>query len=215
MIIELRPHGMPGLLVAIEGPDGSGKTTLEEVVESALRRRGLSSVLTQQPTRWWRDDPKVAETRRNPDEGLSPMALALFSLADRFEHQVRVVEPALLAGRPVLTNRYVFSLLTHFMVEGDLDLDALRPVLAHLLRPDLLIVLDAPTHVLLERVIERDGSDPRRWDQQRAYVERSREAYVSLASRNGGHVLRTDRPGAARDALTLVEELLLDRRGSS
>jgi dTMP kinase len=87
-----------GVLLALEGVDGSGKTTQARLLAEALRQRGLAVLLTREPT----SGPAGEKLRRylaGPSRHLSPDAeLALF-LEDRREHVALVIRPALAAGQ--------------------------------------------------------------------------------------------------------------------
>ena len=144
---------------------------------------------------------------------LAPLSLAAFSIADRLDHQHHVVEPALRAGELLLSNRYLLSLAAHYLTTEEVDQELFAPLYRQILRPDVLVVLDAPTEVLLQRVVERDGDDRRRWDQQEEFVARNRAAFRALAHSNDALLLESvDDPGGLVDRVwSLLEPLLVAR----
>ena len=190
MRLGMTPHPGPGVLVVIEGPDGSGKTTLEAGLLDRMDQHGVAPRILLQPTTWWRDDERV-RPRWWATRGARPLGLAAFSIADRLDHQFHVVEPALLAGEVLLSNRYLLSLSAHYLTTDEVDQGLFAPLYAQIIRPDVLVVLDAPTDVLLQRVVERDGEDRRRWDQQEAFVARNRTAFRQLAQDNDALLLES------------------------
>ena len=102
----------PGRIVVLEGIDGSGTTTQASRLAASLRELGHSVVSTREPS----DGPigvlvRQALTRRLV--GLSDRALALLFAADRLDHLASVVEPALAAGKVVVSDRYVLSSLAY------------------------------------------------------------------------------------------------------
>ncbi|GAA1226349.1 hypothetical protein GCM10009665_16150 [Kitasatospora nipponensis] len=194
MELNLPPHGLPGLLLTVCGPDGCGKSTLEAGLLDRLASRGVTPQVLIQPSAWWREDPRVRSTMVAGPRSLDPLALALFALADRVDQQAHEVLPVLAAGGTILSNRYLLSLCAHFLTTREIDQALLTPLYRQLVAPDLMVVLDAPTPVLLDRVVRRDGPDPRRWDQQPEFVARNREAFLALARANGALVLDTTRP---------------------
>ena len=102
----------PGRFVVLEGIDGSGTTTQAARLAASLRELGHSVVSTREPS----DGPigvlvRQALTRRLV--GLSDRALALLFAADRLDHLASVVEPALAAGKVVVSDRYVLSSLAY------------------------------------------------------------------------------------------------------
>src|SRR5690349_7388848 len=111
MKIELAPHGLPGVLLAICGFDGSGKSTLEAALLAALGPT-RTCVSAAAPTVWWRRDANVQRTLFGTDGGqvLPEEALLHFNLADCHVHQVDVVMPALARGDLVVGTRYLFDM---------------------------------------------------------------------------------------------------------
>lgn len=197
----------------IEGPDGSGKTTLEAGLLDRLAGRDIAPRLLLQPTTWWRDDERVRATMVGEPGGLAPLGLAAFSIADRLDHQAQVVEPALAAGEILLSNRYLLSLAAHYLTTAEVDQELFAPLYRQIVRPDVLVVLDAPTDRLLQRVVERDGEDRRRWDQQEDFVGRNRAAFRALARDNDALLLESvTEPSTLVDAVWARLEPLLEAR---
>jgi dTMP kinase len=102
----------PGRFVVLEGIDGSGTTTQAARLAASLRELGHAVVSTREPS----DGPigvlvRQALTRRLV--GLSDRVLALLFAADRLDHLASVVEPALAAGKVVVSDRYVLSSLAY------------------------------------------------------------------------------------------------------
>ena len=101
-----------GRFIVLEGIDGSGTTTQAARLAASLRELGHAVVSTREPS----DGPigvlvRQALTRRLV--GLSDRALALLFAADRLDHLASVVEPALAAGKVVVSDRYVLSSLAY------------------------------------------------------------------------------------------------------
>lgn len=147
-----------GLLIVLEGIDGSGKTTLQHKLGQELRGRGHQLVLTKEPT----DGPlgqkirmMTAADRKHmlPDE-----EFGLFH-ADRLNHVTKVVRPALEQGNTVLQDRGYWSTVAY---QGERGL--LRPWLLYESRkiapePDLWIVIDVPSEVARARIDRERKAD--------------------------------------------------------
>jgi dTMP kinase len=155
-----------GLLVALEGIDGSGTTTQAKVLcESASRR-----LFTFEPTdgaigRLIRE--LLAGARKLPDP-----AIALLFAADRLDHIDRVVAPALAEGRVVISDRYLFSSLAYQSVR--LDADWVERINSRAPAPDLTVYLRVEASVAAQRRQKR-GGEPELYDAlefQRAVVAR-------------------------------------------
>jgi dTMP kinase len=107
------PAPAPGLLIAFEGGEGSGKTTQARRVSIWLRELGYDVETTYEP-----GATKIGMRLRallldTSSTGLSPHAEALMYAADRAEHVASVIAPALDRGAIVITDRYVDSSLAY------------------------------------------------------------------------------------------------------
>jgi len=107
------PGPPPGLLIAFEGGEGSGKTTQARLISIWLRELGYDVVTTHEP-----GATKVGMRLRallldTAHTGMSPKAEALMYAADRAEHVASVISPALDRGAIVITDRYVDSSLAY------------------------------------------------------------------------------------------------------
>jgi dTMP kinase len=105
----------PGILIAIEGIDGSGKHTQAKLLEHSLASRGYQVYATGFPQyeSWF---GQLVGKFLNGDFGLleavDPHFSALLYAGDRFEAKPRI-QSALHEGKVVLVDRYVSSNLAH------------------------------------------------------------------------------------------------------
>jgi dTMP kinase len=171
-----------GRLIALEGIDGSGKSTQARAVAAAL-----GAHLTFEPGA----TPAGAELRRLllAPEGpaLSRRAEALLMLADRAEHVASVIEPALAGGAWVVTDRYADSTLAYQGYGQGLSLAGLADLVAWAtagVAADLAVLVDVPVEVAAARLeaatraggadrLERLGAD---------FATRVREGFLALAA---------------------------------
>jgi dTMP kinase len=188
------------LLLALEGVDGSGKSTQANLLAEALRRRGEPVVLTREPTA----GPAGIRLRHylaGPTRHLSPTAeLALF-LDDRREHVASLILPALAAGQVVITDRYYYSSVAY---QGALGLDPVGILAANETfapRPDLVFILALPSEIALTRLSDHPGR-LRQLTETRGYLEDVAAIYASLT---GPHIHRLD---AARPAALVHTDIL-------
>jgi dTMP kinase len=124
-----------GLLIAFEGPDGSGKTTQRKLLTKWLESRGDEVVATR-----WASSPLVQPLlkSRKRIRTLSTEEYSLLHAVD-FRHRVETtILPALWAGKTVLADRYLFTALARDAARG-LELDWLLHAYSPLLWPDLVI----------------------------------------------------------------------------
>ncbi len=100
---------MNGKLIALEGLDGSGKTTVWEALQEEFE--GQKVTFTREPTRdtWYSD---AVYRSINDDEADSMAELFLYT-ADHAAHLTNVIEPALERGEVVITDRYIDSRMAY------------------------------------------------------------------------------------------------------
>ena len=101
---------LPGRFVALEGGDATGKTTQTARLADRLRAEGRDVLATFEPG----GTPLGASLRRlllDGDVSVEPEAEALLMAADRAQHVLEVVRPALAGGSWVVSDRFMPSSL--------------------------------------------------------------------------------------------------------
>lgn len=148
---------MTGHLIAFEGGEGSGKSTQAGRLADRLGGRAL---LTFEPG----DTPLGAEVRRLvldlPGLDITDRAEALLMAADRAQHVVEVIRPALAAGKAVITDRFAGSSIAyqgHGRQLPAAEVEELSRWATDGLWPDLTILLEVSPR-LAEARLER-GKD--------------------------------------------------------
>ena len=208
------PVPSPGLLIAFEGGEGSGKTTQARLVAIWLRELGYDVVTTHEP-----GATKIGMRLRallldTAHTGMSPHAEALMYAADRAEHVASVIGPALDRGAIVITDRYVDSSLAYQGAGRNLPLDEIARFnwwATGGRTPDLTILLDMDPMAGLSR---RARSADRLEAEPADFHLRVRAGFLALARAEPGRylVLDADRPadGVTRDIQDRIRELLPD-----
>lgn len=143
-----------GSFVALEGGEGTGKSTQALLLKAYLTDRGHEVLVTHEPG----GTPPGLAIRSivlDPATGhLSPRAEALLYAADRAHHVACVIRPALARGATVITDRYIDSSLAYQGAGRTLDLDEVEQLslwATEGLLPDLTVVLDLDPAVGLVR----------------------------------------------------------------
>lgn len=181
-----KPPPYPGLLIAIEGIDGTGKSTQARLLADAVRQldafRDREIVLTKEPT----DGPIGQRIRATAITGRLPVEeeLALF-MEDRRQHVNEVIVPALQRGAVVIVDRYYFSSAAYQGARGLDWREVLRMNEVFAPRPDVLFVLDAPVEVGLERIGKRGlggsgGNSATDEFEQRESLEAARTIFLMM-----------------------------------
>jgi dTMP kinase len=173
-----------GVLVAIEGIDGSGKTTQATLLETWARGLGLDVVRSKEPTSgtWGQKIRNSKHTARMAPE----LELQAF-LNDRREHVAGVLNPALARGCFVIVDRYYYSTVAYQGARGVDPGDLLRRNREFAPKPDVVVLLDIDPRVGLERIHKRgQGQD------LFETVEELTKARAIFAGLDEPHVLRID-----------------------
>ncbi|MBF8186376.1 dTMP kinase [Nonomuraea sp. K274] len=173
---------VPGLFVAFEGGEGSGKTTQSRLIAIWLRDQGFDVVQTREP-----GSTKVGMRLRAilldaAERGLTARAEALLYAADRAEHVEKVIRPALYRGSLVVTDRYVDSSLAYQGAGRALDPGDVSKVNAWAtggLVPHLTVLIDTPPEVGLTRL---GGAADRIEAEPLEFHERVRKEFRALAA---------------------------------
>jgi dTMP kinase len=184
-----------GLFLALEGGEGSGKSTQAALLVDWLESSGHPVLLTREP-----GGTEVGKILRhivldNATGELSPRTEALTYAADKAEHVDQVVLPALADGTIVLTDRYVDSTLAYQGAGRALaiaELEAVARWATSELRPHLTIVLDLDPAIGHTRF---DGAD-RIESEPLEFHQRVRQHFLDLAAVDPRHYLVVDGGGA-------------------
>ncbi len=174
---------MRGKFITLEGQDGAGKSTNLSEIEAAIRQAGHDLVVTREP-----GGTPVGEQIRelilsSQDESFGDMTELLLIFAARAQHIESVIEPALAAGKWVLSDRFTDA--TYAYQGGGRGLDPrkiskLETLVQGNLRPDCTFLLDLPVNVGAERAGLR--SQPDRFERQRNDFKSSvRRCYLERA----------------------------------
>jgi dTMP kinase len=177
---------MRGLLITLEGIEGSGKSTQATRLRDALIQDGIPVSLTREP-----GGTPLAERIRELILGSGPEPMApetelLLFLAARAQHVARVIRPALERGEVVVCDRFTDATIAY--QGGGRTIQ--EPFLASLnewatggLEPARTYLLDVPVEVGLARARKRNMGGDRLETEGAAFFEAVRARYLDLARR--------------------------------
>ncbi len=210
------PAPARGPFITLEGPDGSGKSSLLPRLAALLRERGLDVVTTREPgstplgerirSILLDTEPRIDHTGR---------ADALLFAAARTQHVHEVIRPALARGAIVLCDRYADSSMAYQGAGSQIPLDEVRTLQQFAtggLWPDLTILLDLPVEAGLAR--KRDEVTRFEAYHDLAYHERVRAAFLAFAAAEPARyavVDATRNPDAVLAASATALDRLADR----
>ncbi len=170
-----------GRFITLEGVDGAGKSTHIPYVSELLHRAGHEVVLTREP-----GGTPLAERLRELllHEAMHPETETLLMFAARREHIEQVIQPALVRGAWVLSDRFTDASFAYQHGGRGVDADKIRILESWVqggLQPDLTLLFDVPVAVSCQRLV--GARDPDRFEQESApFFERIRNAYLQRAA---------------------------------
>ncbi len=169
--------------ITFEGIDGSGKSTQSRRFADHLRAQGQDIVLTREPG----GSPGAEEIRQlvltgDPDRWSAETEVLLFTAARR-DHLEKTIEPALAAGKTVISDRFADSTRVYQgATRGDL-----RNMVGQLhslmigREPDLTFIIDMDPATALERGLARKSGEDRFEDFGLPFQETLRHGFLALA----------------------------------
>ena len=166
---------MPGLLVALEGLDQSGKQTQAARLAARLRADGRAVTLLSFPDYATPLGGELGRALRG-GRAYGPELMQLLYVANRYEH-AGTIASALAADGVVVCDRYLASSVAYGEAQG-LDPVWLRDIQRHLPQPDVTILLDIAPEVSARR--KSEGRD--RYEQDLALLGRVRDSYLRQAA---------------------------------
>lgn len=199
-----------GLLITLEGPEGSGKSTLVRALDARLRAAGVEPLLLREPggtrvgerIRGVLLDPELAE--------LAPETELLLMVASRAQLVREKILPALAAGRVVLCDRYADASAAYQGGGRELGADAVAPLNAFAVAdavPDLTLLCLLPPAAGRARIGARDPDRLEREDA--AFHDRVHAAYRAMAASGEPRFRTVD---AARGPEEVLEQALAHLR---
>ena len=143
-----KKHIYSGVLICVEGIDGSGKSTQIELLYSWLKSKGADVILTQ-----WNSSELISNTtkkakKKNLLSGRTFSLLHAVDFADRLE---RTIKPALKAGFIVLADRYVYTAFARD-VAREVDPKWVRNMYGFAIKPDMTFYFDVSPKDSLDRI---------------------------------------------------------------
>ncbi len=165
---------LPGKLIAVEGLDGSGKSTQIYLLKRWLEMRGLKVFFTE-----WNSSVivKKATSKGKKRQLLTSTTFSIIhctDFADRYERQIL---PLLKAGYLVLCDRYIYTAFARDSVRG-CDPGWLRNLYGFARQPDLTFFFNTPLEVALGRILS--GRPQLKYHEAGMDMQLSSDPYVSF-----------------------------------
>ncbi len=170
--------------ITFEGGEGTGKTTLIEMLMKDLLASGFDAIKTREP-----GGSKISEQIRNvilnvDNTEMKYMTEALLYAASRCQHLEEVVKPALNSGKVVICDRYVDSSLAYQGYARGLGIEKVYKINDYAISgfyPDLTIYIDVDPRIGLGR-IKSNHRDMNRLDLEKiAFHDKVRNGYLEVS----------------------------------
>lgn len=179
-------NGLDGLLIAFEGPDGSGKHSRALHAQSLIQEMSkyVDVTMTHEP---WHSAEIKRKLANDGDAYSDGLLMAELYVDDRVKHTKHLLRPVLLAGGVVLLDRYKMSTLAYQWAQG-IRLHSLMELHEDrgILTPDLTFLLDIDPETAKKRIALR-GQALEKFEKNEEYVKKVISAYRSL-----GHMAQVD-----------------------
>jgi dTMP kinase len=204
----------PGRLIAVEGLDGSGKSTQIYLLKRWLELQGLKVFFSE-----WNSSElvKAATSKGKKRQLLTPTTFSLIHATDFADRYERQLVPLMRAGYIVLCDRYIFTAFARDTVRGCMP-DWVRGIYGFAALPDLTFFFNAPLEVSLQRILEgrpelkyfeagmdmRLSTDP--YESFRIFQGRLLEQYLAMSTEFGFLVLDANKPVEAQQ--TIIRQLV-------
>lgn len=150
------------LFITFEGPEGSGKTTMIQMVAEALKDTH-EIVMTREPGGIPISE-KIRDILLANDNEMDARTEALLFAAARRQHLVEKVVPALQEGKVVLCDRFIDSSLAYQGYARGLGVDDIMQINRFAIEnwmPDLTIYLKLPAETGLKRIQDNNRTSNR------------------------------------------------------
>ena len=190
-------------MITVEGGEGAGKSTQVALLVAALGRAGIAAQATREPGGSAGAEAIRQLLLQGETERWDAVAEALLLFAARRDHVVRLIRPALEAGRWVICDRFTDSTIAYQGYGRGLplaELAALQRFVIGDFVPDLTLILDLPAAVGLARAAGRVSAAADRFERlDREFHRRLRDGFLSIAQAEPKRCAVIDASGEVAD----------------
>ena len=180
--------------ITLEGGDGSGKTTQIELLANYLNERGIDVHITREPG-GTRLGEALREIILHNVDPINDKVELLLLFAARSQHITNVIKPRLSNGQWVLSDRFTDATYAYQGGGRQMeikDIAALQNFVQGDFRPDKTILLDLPVEQGIRRLTRRGKIRDRIEQQDLAFKQRVREAYLERYRQCGSRITLVD-----------------------
>jgi dTMP kinase len=208
-----------GKFITLEGIEGMGKSTQLNLISAYLKQKNIEVIITREP-----GGTPVAESLRkilltDSIEPIAPKTELLIFYAARLQHFETKIKPALEKGTWVISDRFYDATFAYQGGGRELGFDMILPLHQWVLgsfSPDLTFLFDGSAELSMARIQARNQEQDIKKDriekEKNAFFERTRQAYLMLASQEPKRFCIVDAgqsiPDTEKKIITRIEERL-------
>lgn len=208
---------MKGLFIALEGPDGSGKTTIAELIGDYLDKMNLEHIITREP-----GGTDIGEKIRDlildrDNTHMSDETEALLYAASRSQHVDEKIVPALEEGKIVLCDRFVLSSLAYQGRGRKIGIEKVKMINDFAIKdiyPDLILFFYIDPSLTLKRKLENKGMDRLELEGD-SFHQDVYKGYMEVLDRYPKNIKKIDASGSIervlKDSIRAIEDILKSR----
>lgn len=214
--IDLKRNHYKGKYIALEGIDGAGKSTQVEKLAKHFEGQGKEVVITREPRKEGIIGDIVQQVLTGKTK-VPPVALQYLFSTDRVIHHAEVIEPALEAGKIVISDRCFWSAIPYGILDKAFEYDeqnldfllvsqSILSMYHQFIAPDYTFLLKVTLDLAMERISGKD--DVKEIYEHKEKLEKINEGYSWLAGKFPEEITGVDGEGEIEEVTKrLIEKI--------
>lgn len=201
-----------GKFIVFEGGEGSGKTTMIQMISSWMQENNIEHIITREP-----GGIKISEQIRSVildvnNKEMDSRTEALLYAAARRQHLVEKVIPAIKQGKIVLCDRFIDSSLAYQGYARNIGMDKIYDINKFAIgdhMPDLSIIFDIAPEVGLSRIKADESREVNRLDKEKLeFHNKVREGYKKILQDSNRNIVKINAEKAINDVFLEVKQIV-------
>lgn len=201
-----------GKFIVFEGGDGSGKSTILDMVYEYLIQSNIDCIKTREP-----GGIKISEDIREiildtKNTKMDSRTEALLYAAARRQHLVEKVIPEINKGTIVLCDRFIYSSLAYQGYARNIGIDDIYQINKFAVdeyMPDLNILFDLSPEIGLERINKNKSREINRLDLEKMdFHNKVRNGYLKLYEENKDKFIKVNAEKSIEEVFNDVKDII-------